>query len=103
LNHIIKSVTSVNGEELMQHSEFEIGKIFYIGADKFRVTDVGQRTVIAIKLTNVRKHDGATTTTMTEEQAEKEGWFNGPPYPIVEHVLDEDDIEMCSLTEVAIA
>jgi hypothetical protein len=27
--------------------------------------------------------------------AEAEGWFEGPPYAVVETVLDENDIEDC--------
>jgi hypothetical protein len=31
----------------------------------------------------------------TREEAEADGWFNGPPYSVAETVFDENDIEGC--------
>ena len=63
----------------MRHNEFKIGMEFYNGAGKWRCTDIGRRTIIAIKL----DHDSDPS------------WYNGPPYAIVEHVLDAYALEGC--------
>jgi len=64
----------------MKHSDFKIGLEFLTATGRWRCTDVGQRTIVAIKLD--LDHDPA--------------WYNGPPYPVAEHVFDEDSIEDCS-------
>jgi hypothetical protein len=35
--------------------------------------------------------------TLSREEAEAGGWFNGPPYGVAEVVLDEHDLPACSL------
>lgn len=65
----------------MQKAEFQIGTEFYTGAGRWRCTDVGLRTIMAIKL----EHD------------DDPSWYNGPPYAVAEHVFDENDIEACAL------
>ncbi len=66
----------------MEHREFHIGLEFYMGEVKWRCTDIGTRTICAIKL-----------------DKEDASWYNGPPYSVAEYCLDEYDIEGCSLTE----
>jgi hypothetical protein len=66
--------------EGMKHSDFSIGCEFLTATGRWRCTDVGTRTIAAIKL----EYDGDP------------GAYNGPPYGIVEHVFDEDGIEGCS-------
>ena len=61
----------------MEHSEFEIGRTFWCGGRQWRCTDVGTRTIAAIKLDH--DHDPS--------------WYNGPPYAVAEHVFDEDAME----------
>jgi hypothetical protein len=61
----------------MKHSEFRIGLEFLTASGRWRCTDVGNRTIAAIKLDP--DHDPT--------------WYNGPPYAVVEHVLDEDDLD----------
>ena len=63
----------------MDHAEFRIGLEFVMGGARWRCTDVGSRTVSAIKL-----------------DAPDPSWFSGPPYAVAEHCLDEDDQEACS-------
>jgi hypothetical protein len=82
----------------MKHSEFEIGGEFSCAGRRWRCTDKGSRVVIAIRLdevhvtgTNPRK-----MRTLNREQAEAEGWFNGPPYAVAERVFDEEDQRGCS-------
>ena len=63
----------------MKHSEFHIGLEFVTAAGRWRCTDVGTRTIAAIRL----DLDGAPS------------WYNGPPYAVVEHVFDEHAIGDC--------
>jgi hypothetical protein len=63
----------------MKHSDFSIGMEFWMSDNRWRCTDIGTRTVIAI---NLDKDDPS--------------WYNGPPYAVAEAVLDENDIEACS-------
>lgn len=63
----------------MEHSDFKIGTEFLTETGRWRCTDVGSRTIAAIKLD--LDHDPS--------------WYNGPTYAIAEHVFDEDGIEGC--------
>lgn len=86
----------------MKPTDFHIGLEFWCSGRQWRCTDVGTRTVIAIRI------DGADLTvsqsgsleklTLSGREAEDRGWFNGPPYAVAEHVFDENDLEACSLT-----
>lgn len=67
----------------MQHTDFEIGLEFECGGRRWRCTDLGTRTVIAIPL----------------ECPEDPSWYNGPPYALAETVFDEYDIEACKPVE----
>jgi hypothetical protein len=64
----------------MIHSDFRIGIEFIMSDARWRCTDVGARTVSAIKL-----------------NASDASWYNGPPYAVAEYCLDENDFEACSL------
>ena len=63
----------------MKHSDFKIETEFLTATGRWRCTDVGARTIAAIKLD--LDHDPA--------------WYNGPPYAVPESVFDEDGIEGC--------
>jgi hypothetical protein len=63
----------------MKHSDFKTGIEFLTATGRWRCTDVGARTIAAIRLD--LDHDPA--------------WYNGPPYAVAEHVFDEDGIEGC--------
>ncbi|MGA3310116.1 MAG: hypothetical protein ABSD08_16115 [Xanthobacteraceae bacterium] len=63
----------------LKHSDFWIGCEFLSGSGRWRCTDVGERTIAAIRL----NHD------------DDPNWYNGPPYAVVEHVFDEYGIEGC--------
>lgn len=63
----------------MKHSDFRIGREFLTGSGRWRCTDVGKRTIAAIRL----NHDDAPAL------------YNGPPYAVAEFVFDEYDIEAC--------
>ena len=58
---------------MLEHGDFHIGMEFWTEAGCWRCTDVGTRTICAIKL-----------------EGESRDW-NGPPYMVVEHVFDESD------------
>ena len=60
----------------MKHSEFKIGNEFYIETVRWRVTDIGTRTIIVIKL-----------------DKDDISWYNGPPYAVLETVFDEYDMD----------
>jgi hypothetical protein len=63
----------------MKHSDFFIGREFLCGDGRYRCTDIGTRTIAAIRLD--LDHDPR--------------WYNGPPYAVVESVFDEYDFEGC--------
>jgi hypothetical protein len=65
----------ING---MKHGDFQIGMEFLTAAGRWRVTDIGTRTVIALKLDQTDPRN-----------------YNGPPYSIVEKVFDEYDLDAC--------
>ncbi|AVA38297.1 MULTISPECIES: hypothetical protein [Cupriavidus] len=66
----------------MNLSDFHIGLEFVCGPFWYRCTDVGTRTVVAIRLV---ENDPV--------------WYQGPPYLVDEVVLDETEIVDCHLTE----
>ena len=63
----------------MRHDEFQIGSIFVCSDQRWRCTDVGTRTVVAIRL----------------DHEDDPSWYRGPPYAVAESVLDEYDLEAC--------
>ena len=85
----------------MEFSEFQIGETFWCSGKEYRCTDVGTRVVVAIRIDCVEAVHyvsfGASNITIPYEQAEKYGWFNGPPYAVAEQVFDEDDFAACEL------
>lgn len=64
----------------MDFRQFNIGCEFTTSTGRWRVTDVGTRVVIAIKL-----DEGDPI------------WNEGPPYVKAEFVFDETDFEACEL------
>lgn len=67
----------------MKHSEFRIGLEFIARAGhRWRCTDVGERTIVAVRLTG-----------------RSEALLGGPPYMAEEVVFDEHEIQRCHLTE----
>ncbi len=85
----------------MNLSEFYIGLEFVCSGRRWRCTDVGSRVVVAIRVDEVTigSVDPATgergQRTVAGEEAERSGWFRGPPYSVAEAVFDEDDLEGC--------
>lgn len=81
----------------MRHSQFQIGQEFRSGDDTYLCTDKGTRTVAAIRVNSVLVPTARGTRTLTRENAEAAGWFNGPPYAVLEHIFDEVDQEGCEI------
>jgi len=86
-------------ERAMKHSEFTLGGLFWCSGRQWRCTDIGSRTIIAIRIDSVDV-DGDVPElrrTLSRSEAEADGWFKGPPYAVVEVVFDEDMRGGCSL------
>ena len=66
---------------MLEHSDFHIGMEFWTETGRWRCTDVGTRTICAIKL-----------------EGDHRDW-NGPPYVVAEHVFDENDFGALYATE----
>jgi hypothetical protein len=83
----------------MKHADFTIGDTFWCSGRQWRCTDIGTRTIVAIRFDRVAIGSTAPELrrTLSGAEAEAEGWFNGPPYASAESVFDEDDIEGCTL------
>ena len=86
----------------MKHSDFHIGTEFYTATGKWRCTDVGTRTIVAISLETramirVRRNEigeDIRETFTSDDPCD----LVGPPYMIAEHVFDEYNIEGCYAT-----
>ena len=65
-------------------SDFRTGLEFWMSGHKWLCTDVGSRTVIAIKLDPDLIRMDST-------------WFGDPPYAVLEHVIDECSLLACRL------
>jgi hypothetical protein len=66
----------------MKHADFYIGLDFLVSAGfRWRCTDVGRRTIVAIRL-----------------DRDDPVWYQGPPYIADEVVFDEQEIARCHLT-----
>lgn len=73
---------------------------FWCGGRRWRCTDVGMRTVIAICLEphqvvsvpgDVEAGGMTTARTITTDDS----WLAGPPYAVAEQVFDEDSVQGC--------
>jgi hypothetical protein len=82
----------------MKHADFRIGAEFRSGGRQWRCTDIGMRTIVAIRLDQVEVgcNQPELRRTLNRAEAEAEGWFTGPPYALNESVFDRYDMEGCS-------
>jgi len=87
----------------MKHSDFVVAGSFWYGGREWRCTDIGTRTIIAICLDETEAVTswrdpaiGETRRTLSQSEADAEGWFNGPPYALAESVFDEDSQHPCA-------
>ena len=80
----------------MRHDDFSIGLEFMTDTGRWRCTDVGTRTIMAIRISAVQATHQADDGELTSEVAATDpSWFNGPPYAVAELVFDEDDMVAC--------
>lgn len=86
-------------ERRMMLSEFTRGGTFWCGGRQWRCTDIGSRTITAIRIDSVEVGSNVPELrrTLSRGEAEAEGWFNGPPYAVAEIVFDEYMQDGCSL------
>lgn len=84
----------------MKRGNFCFGGTFWLGDRKWRCTDIGTRVIVAICIDEVRVGgpNFVNSCYLTAADAETAGWFNGPPYAVVERVFDEYDQVACSPT-----
>ncbi len=83
----------------MRHEDFRIGTEFWTTIGTWCCTDVGTRTIVAIKLGpreigSIQTGDGRDRHQIMVVEDDP-SWLNGPPYAVAETVFDEDDIEVC--------
>lgn len=86
----------------MKHAEFYVGLRFWTATGEWMVTDIGTRTVVAVRLESVVVTHELATNQETRRPVtfeEDPSWWNGPPYGVAEHVFDEYSIEGCHLTQ----
>ena len=81
--HPATLAAAIANPSLMKPSDFHIGLEFvYLAGFRWRCTDVGTRTIVAIRL----------------DPGEDPIWHQGPPYIAEELVFDEVELERCHLT-----
>jgi hypothetical protein len=83
----------------MQHGEFRIGGEFTCGGKRWRCTDIGTRVIVAICLeprdmVRMWYEDGQRREERYVSADPRD--LEGPPYGVVEHVFDENDIQDCT-------
>lgn len=76
-------------------ANIDVNSEFRCGDAVFRCTDVGRRTISAIRIDHVYVNGEAV---MTRAEAEEQGYFMGPPYAVPERVFDER--AMCSIVRI---
>ena len=87
----------------MEHSDFVIGQEFWCSG-RWLCTDIGRRVVVAVRVDEqtvvcLELATGIKTSRILDTaEAERDGWFNGPPYAVAETVFDEYDFETYTLT-----
>jgi hypothetical protein len=87
----------------MNHDEFRIGLEFWCGGRRWRCTDVGKRTVVAIcleshEVVSITRGNGEGGVSERITMTDDDSWFVGPPYAVAEEVFDEYSIQGCSFS-----
>ncbi len=83
----------------MQLSEFTIGEAFWWGDRRWRCTDIGTRTAIAIRIDSIDLESNVPELrrTLSRSEAGADGWPQRATYAVAEYAFDEYDQEACSL------
>jgi hypothetical protein len=84
-------------------ADLQIGTAFSTGRALWRCTDVGTRSITAIRIDRVvtprplGEHETWATDQTAADPRKLPSWVNGPPYALAEFSFDEQDIEMLEL------
>lgn len=81
----------------MKHEDFFIGLEFNTGAGTWRCTDVGTRTIVAIRIDQVPVVSSCNGEVSTAIITNDPSWFNGPPYAVAESIFDEFGMGGCKV------
>jgi hypothetical protein len=81
----------------MKHADFIIGGTFWCGGHQWRCTDIGTRTIVAIRTDRVLVANNAGDLQQLSG-GDADSWLSGPPYAVAEVVFDENDLEGCTST-----
>lgn len=82
---------------------FQVGTTFSTGQALWRCTDVGTRTIVAVRIDRVitPRPLGENQAWATEQSAadprKLPGWLKGPPYALAEFCFDEQDIQVVEI------
>ncbi len=78
----------------MKRSEFIIGQAFTTGHGLWRCTDVGTRTVVAIRIDSAEVVSvlGGRETASIADPRRDQSWLAGPPYALAETMFDDYDV-----------
>jgi hypothetical protein len=84
----------------MNHKDFRIGSYFYMARNKYLCTDIGKRTICAVRAdyANITTSKNGKTKTKRCKLTRKA--IGGPPYWLAESVIDEYDMEDCYKTRI---
>ncbi|MDD5569321.1 MAG: hypothetical protein PHG23_02830 [Candidatus Pacebacteria bacterium] len=82
----------------MNHKDFRIGNYFYLSGNKYLCTDVGRRTIAALRAdyADITTSKNGKSKTKKHKLTRKD--IGGPPYWLAELVVDEYAMEVCYKT-----
>jgi hypothetical protein len=81
----------------MEHRGFVIGRAFATLHSLWRCTDIGTRTVVAIRLDRMEVIEvkGGRQQQRVIDPRREPGWLSGPPYVAAEQVFDSCVFPAC--------
>jgi hypothetical protein len=82
----------------MNHKAFRIGEYFYLDRNKYLCTDVGKRTICAVRADFSDVTTWKNGKTKIEKRKLTMKNIGGPPYWLAELVIDEYEMEVCHKT-----
>jgi hypothetical protein len=85
----------------MKHKDFRIGGYFYMSAHKYLCTDIGTRTICAVRADYAEVTSSCNGKRSTRTQKLTREVIGGPPYWLEEMVIDEYDMVVCFKTKKA--
>ena len=82
----------------MNHKDFRIGNYFYMDRNKYLCTDIGKRTICAVRADYANITTSKNGKTKTKRCKLTRKTIGGPPYWLAELVINEYDMEVCYKT-----